>query len=460
MNIKNTSSKNNYLEFFKSKLILRNYLEKYRGNELRFAAIKGTLISLAGFGSQKLIQLASSLILTRLLFPEAFGLMTLATVFLTGIGMLSDFGIKQSIIQNSDGTDTDFLNTAWTMSVIRGLLIAGFICLIAYPVSLLYQQPLLFPLLGFLSLNAVFQGFNSVAIATQSRDLKFVRVVGIELFTAVISVVVTVSCALVWSSVWTLAIGSLAGSLFQMTMSHFILPCHKLRLTIDTRHMCSILHYGKWILFATLVSFIAIHGLPLIQGWFVSAEVLGLISIATTLAIAPRELLIKIIGSVAFPVFARIVRESPGQLCAVVGKTRTITNSVGIILFITLSVVAEPLISIMYDSRYHEAGLYLSILAVNGAIGFLPDLYQNVQLARGKSNLHFYVMLSAAIFRSLGMIVGFNMGGVIGMLLGLCCGSLVTYCVSALLAYKAKFLCGYTDIVSIGVIVSYLALKF
>ena len=67
--------------------------------------------------------LASNLILTRLLFPEAFGLMALGSVVLVGLQMFSDAGIGPSIAQSPRGDDPEFLDTAWTAQVLRGVIL-------------------------------------------------------------------------------------------------------------------------------------------------------------------------------------------------------------------------------------------------------------------------------------------------------------------------------------------------
>ena len=59
--------------------------------------------------------------LTRLLFPEAFGLMALIQTFMIGLAMFSDLGIGPAIIQSDRGEDPDFLNTAWVMQILRGI---------------------------------------------------------------------------------------------------------------------------------------------------------------------------------------------------------------------------------------------------------------------------------------------------------------------------------------------------
>jgi O-antigen/teichoic acid export membrane protein len=73
--------------------------------------------------------------MTRLLFPEVYGLMTLVWAVLTGLQMFADTGIVPTIIRDKRGDDPDFLNTAFTTNVIRGFLLWAISFLIAYPMA-------------------------------------------------------------------------------------------------------------------------------------------------------------------------------------------------------------------------------------------------------------------------------------------------------------------------------------
>jgi len=81
--------------------------------------MRGAAFTSGGFVLSQGMRFASNLILARLLFPEAFGLMAL----MTGLTMLSDTGVPQSIMQNKRGEDPDFLNTAWTLNLMRGVVL-------------------------------------------------------------------------------------------------------------------------------------------------------------------------------------------------------------------------------------------------------------------------------------------------------------------------------------------------
>ena len=69
----------------------------WRGSHLGARLIRSTGWVAIGYAASQAIRLFSNLILTRILFPEAFGLMALITVFLVGLNMLSDIGVSPSI---------------------------------------------------------------------------------------------------------------------------------------------------------------------------------------------------------------------------------------------------------------------------------------------------------------------------------------------------------------------------
>ena len=83
-------------------------------------AMRGAIWTFVGYGVGQSLRLGSNLILTRLLVPEMFGLMSLINVFILGLSLFSDIGVGPSIIQHKRGDEPEFYNTAWTLQVIRG----------------------------------------------------------------------------------------------------------------------------------------------------------------------------------------------------------------------------------------------------------------------------------------------------------------------------------------------------
>src|SRR5687767_15876104 len=90
---------------------------------LKRQVVKGVAWIVIGYGVSQFIRLGSNLILTRLLVPEIFGLIALMHAFIIGMSMFSDIGLRPSIIQSKRSNDPVFLNTAWTMQFIRGVIL-------------------------------------------------------------------------------------------------------------------------------------------------------------------------------------------------------------------------------------------------------------------------------------------------------------------------------------------------
>ena len=114
-----------------------------RGEGIGARVVRGSALTFLGFGGSQGLRLASNLILTRLLFPEAFGLMAIIALFLTGLQMISDVGLVTCIVRSKRGNDPAFLNTTWTIQIIRGMLLCVACILMAGPVARFYEEPIL-----------------------------------------------------------------------------------------------------------------------------------------------------------------------------------------------------------------------------------------------------------------------------------------------------------------------------
>ncbi len=129
--------------------------------------MRASIWTLGGYGGAQLLRFVGNLILTRLLFPEVFGLAALVSIFILGLFMFSDTGTGAAIIQSQHGDDPGFLNTCWSIQIVRGGSIWLVSCAIAGPVASFYGQPLLAQLLPVAGLNAVMNGFEATSMHTQ-----------------------------------------------------------------------------------------------------------------------------------------------------------------------------------------------------------------------------------------------------------------------------------------------------
>lgn len=173
---------------------------------LKQMATHGSLWTIAGYGTSQLLRFGSNLVLAKLLFPQAFGLMAIVNGVMQGLVMLSDVGIGQSIIRHTRRDDPAFYNTAWTLQIIRGMLLTLIGLSLAWPVGQFYD-PFLTRFIAVVSLTTLISGFNSTKIFTANRDMQLARITILDLSTQVIAICVTVGLAWYYHSIWSLVIG-------------------------------------------------------------------------------------------------------------------------------------------------------------------------------------------------------------------------------------------------------------
>lgn len=423
------------LAFLKSLVLGQDATSSLRSRAVHSGAWIGV-----GFGIQKVLQLGSNLILTRLLFPEAFGLMALATVFLVGLQMFSDIGLKPAVIRDSRGDDPEFLNTAWTIQVARGLLLCVIGAAIAYPISLIYGQRILFPLLAVLSTTAAITGFMSIGMATAERRLDFRTITMVQLAGQLVSIILLVTLAYFWRSVWALAVANVISSAATVVIGYAVLPRHRHRLMLDRESAKSLIHFGRWILFSTLATYLGGEGLKAIQGGLLTPAEFGVLVIAYTIAGIPNDLALRLSGSIGLPVLAETNRDAPQNARAVLHALRLRTLAISFVMFAGLIFTAKPLIHLMYDARYYAAGEYLVALTLANAIMAVGLGYTGAILAIGRPSYYFNLMMTTAVIRIFGVIIGFKFNEIIGMLYGICISNLTIISITFAMAKKMSLL--------------------
>jgi O-antigen/teichoic acid export membrane protein len=379
---------------------------------LRRLALHGSAWTILGYGASQILRLAGNLVLTRLLFPEAFGLSALVAVFITGLAMFSDMGIGPSVIRSHRGEDPLFLDTAWTIQVIRGLILWVASSLIAWPLAHLYGQPQLIQLLPVAGLSAAIAGFGSTALFTCVRGLSVARLTVLELIAQGITIAWMTIHAYLVPTVWALVIGSLIGALARTALSHTFLPGVPNRFCWEPQARREISGLARWIFVNSSITFLAMQFDRLMLGGLVPLKELGVYSIAAGLAQIPRDLISRLGNSIAFPMLSRFFRQPDGNY----RKVRSIHR---ILVFASsaasgIIMAAGPaIIGLLYDGRYQAAGPILSLLALGAWLQTFTVSYYAVILAAGKpshngfgmaTRLAIMAVLSGPVFRQFGVL--------------------------------------------------------
>ncbi|MDJ0734016.1 MAG: oligosaccharide flippase family protein [Nostocaceae cyanobacterium] len=353
-------------------------------SSLKKQAILATIWTLFTNFAGQLMRFASNLILTRLLVPEYFGLMALVNTFIAGLEMFSDVGISPSIVRHKRGDDPDFLNTAWTLQVIRGLGLWIATFLIAWPVATFYKEPKLLLFIPIIGLNVVIGGFKSTGVFTLNRHLLQGKLTRFELVGAGIKHMVTITWAWVNPTVWALVNGGLISGLVDLVRSHRLVPEIPNRFAWDKDAAKELLSFGQWIFISTAITFLAMQSDRLILGKLFTLEMLGVYTVAFTLADLPKLIFGSLSYRVIFPVISKFAELPRQSLRAKILSIRwLLLVGMGVCVAV-LVFCGDFLILLLYDQRYNDAAWMLPILALGIWPYLLMLLSSPTLLAVGK----------------------------------------------------------------------------
>lgn len=383
----------------------------------------GTIWTITGYGLSQTLRLGSNLVLAYLLSPEAFGLMLLVNVFIQGLGMFSDIGVGPSIIHNKRGDDPAFLDTAWTVQVVRGFLLWIASWIAASFVAAYYEEPRLSALIPVAGLTAAIAGFNSTKLFTVNRHMILGRRTLIDLCAQVVSIVVMIAWSLVDRSVWSLVAGGIANSLTKLALSHWALPGRSNRFHLETRAYREMFTFGKWIFVSTAITFFATQIDRLLVGKLLPIDEVGVYGTALNLASLPSLIIATLAGTVVYPVLAASARSDPASLSARTTQIRGNILPCGLFAILGLALLSPAFFRTLYDERYADAGWITVTLMVPFWFLILSSSSDRALLALGDTRALALCNLVSLVGKVAGCVVGFRIGGLFGFILGLTTGN-------------------------------------
>ncbi|MGH2536479.1 MAG: oligosaccharide flippase family protein [Candidatus Promineifilaceae bacterium] len=267
-------------------------------------------------GGLKLIFLLRLLILARLLRPDDFGLLTIAASAIGFMLSLTNFGIVEALVQGAVVNERGY-NSAWTVTLGRALVVTAGVFLAAPLAAEIFSEPRSVELIRVLAFRPLLDALASAKVAGLTRDLHFRPLAALRLSEALANTVISIALALPLG-VWSLVIGTLAGSITRLVISYRVAP-HRPRIILDAAAIRPLLQFGRWIYFSSLIAMAGGNILRIAIARQLGAAELGLYYLASQIAFLPAEVASEVVGSVAFPLYARLQRNV--QLAARVFRT-------------------------------------------------------------------------------------------------------------------------------------------
>ncbi len=417
-------------------LILK--LFKYDPRSLKMQSMRSAVWSILGKGGGQFIRMAGNLVLTRILFPEAFGLMATANIVIMIIQYFADTGIKLAIIQNPRGNEPEFLNTSWIISIIRGAILCLTILILAIPISIFYKEPSLSSLLFIMAVSPLFLGFSNPALPLLIKKFRVEKQIGMELSAQLIALITTIVLAAILNSVYALAIGYSISAFYRMLASYIVIqyrPCFRWNKEAGRE----LFHFGKFIFINTIITAIASQLDIVLIGKMLDMKTLSFYNIGLNFGKLVIMLFIPIISQSYLPAVSSVLSDI-SRVERIYRRTTTFFLTVAIPVSIVLALFSHDIIRLLYDPRYQLAYISMFWIGLSGIFRIIGSIAGTTFIAVGRPALETASMAIGLLIVAVIVSVGINLGGLKGASCGMAIAFLLISLIeSILLVWAMKF---------------------
>lgn len=258
---------------------------------------------------EKLLGLVRLIVVARLLSPNDFGLLGVAALVTAILNIFIESGFNQALIHKKEKIEK-FLNTAWTIQALRGLLIFGVVWVIAPFAATFFNEPKSLNIIRFFALTQVIDGFRNIGVIYFQKEMEFKKQFFYSFFPQIIALIVTIWAAFVFRNVWALVIGAIVCSVFIFIFS-YLMQSYRPRFEFNLSKFKSLMHFGKWVVGYSILGFLIIQGDDILVGKVLGAATLGLYQMAYRISNLPATQITHVIVQVTFPAYAKLQDDIP-----------------------------------------------------------------------------------------------------------------------------------------------------
>lgn len=365
-------------------------------------AASRALINLIGF--------ASTLVLARLLLPEDFGLVAIAGTVIAIVGSVTDIPLSAALIQHANPERGHF-DSAWTLSALRGALLGLVLAAAATPITTLYGDPRLSPLILAMAAITFVQSFASPYIVRFTRELLFQQdfIVGVskKLGGFVVSLIIAWS----YQSYWALVIGQATSEIISLIATYVLAP-YRPRLTFS--HTRELLGFSAWLSLTQIVLTMNYRFDNLFIGYFLTSADVGQYSYGDNIAALPTREATTPIAQTLFPAFSR-ARLEPDRLRRAYLRAQTFLCAIALPVGLGFAAIADPLVHLVLGAKWGPAILVIQVLSSVLALQALASSLQPLAMAIGETKALFWRDVANLAVRLPLVVAGLVFGGFAGI---------------------------------------------
>lgn len=361
--------------------------------------------------ASQVLRLFSNLVLTRLLAPEAFGLMAAVSTIYFALSMFSDLGVWQSVVKSDRAYADSFIGTAQSIEFLRGLILTVLMLLSAaglylgmftglFKTTSVYADAQLPSMVAFVGLCALLDGLVSMKFALAQRSLQGDRIAKLELTAQVAAAISTITLVWLTGSIWGLLAGWLVSSCVRVALSNLYLSGPWIAPRWNALYASEMFKYGKWIFVSSVIGFFAANTEKIIFGNYLSLNQFGVFAIASALVSAVTAIYSTLLSQVIFPGLSMALNDQL-NVTRIYTRFQQLADLLLGLIAGGLFTCGQWLVWVLYDARYHEAGWMLQLLGLT-MLGLRYQVVEQFMFATDRPDL----VSANNLLRALFLVVG------------------------------------------------------
>jgi O-antigen/teichoic acid export membrane protein len=351
------------------------------------------------------------IVIARLISPDEFGIFGIVSLTMSALNTISRVGMDQALIQK-DGDIRPFLNTAWTVRVLRGLVLFGLVVLLSPVIATFFSESEVVGLLKLFGLSLVFKGFTNIGVVSFRKELHFRKEFLLQFTSVLFGVLVSLILAFMLENALAL-VGGVVGEALALMMVSYIVHPYRPGFRWHKESFQELFQFGKWITGSSVLVFALTEGDDLVAGKLVGTAALGYYQMAYRVSNLPATELMRVVNQVMFPALSK-VKDSVDQLQNTFLRSFQLTAALTMLMSGLIIALAKEFTLVILGSKWLNIVLPMQILAVWGAVRALGGSTSPVFLAIGKPKLITYFQALMLAVMAVVIIPLTNQFGIIG----------------------------------------------
>jgi O-antigen/teichoic acid export membrane protein len=306
-----------------------------------------------------------TIILARLLAPHDFGLLGIALLAIATLEAFSQTGFQAALIQKKKNIES-YLDTAWTISAIRGIILFLILFSSAPLIANFFDSAQATLIIKVIAVSTLLSGFRNIGIIFFKKELEFNKQFFYEFSATLVDLTVSITLVFILRNVWALVWGGLAAHFVRLFMSYILHP-YRARIRIEKEKFQDLFGFGKWLLGSSILIFFITQGDDIFVGKMLGVTALGLYQMAYLISNLPATEITHVISQVTFPAYSKLQDDMP-KLKEAYLKVLQVTAFVSIPLAGGIFIIAPEFTKIFLGDKWMPMVLAMQLLALAGLL--------------------------------------------------------------------------------------------